>query len=73
MKRAKSNEEIVEEFFNRRPFSTPPDDGLKLYIRRLLDALVQALIVGNASAPQQKKAGKLLRALASKRRGCPKQ
>lgn len=73
MTRTKSNEQIVEEFFNRRPFTSPPDNGLKLIIRKQLDELVEALIHGNASPSQQWEAGKLLQALTGRHRGRPEQ
>jgi hypothetical protein len=73
MKRAKSNEQIVEEFFNRRPFWTPPDADLKQRIHKLLDELVQALVDGNASVAEQRDAGNLLCSLTTRHRGRPRQ
>jgi hypothetical protein len=72
MKRARSNQEIVEEFFNNRPFSTPPDADLKRRIRNMLAELVRTLKLGKASAGQQSDAGRLIEALTNRHRGRPR-
>jgi len=71
MKRAKSNEQIVEEFFNNRPFASPPNPGLKLLLQKQLSDLIDALTLGTAPPSRQAEAGRLLQALTGRHRGRP--
>ncbi|WP_147262949.1 hypothetical protein [Roseiarcus fermentans] len=69
MKRAKSNRQIVEEFFMRRRVDDPLSDDWKEVVDGSLDQLIRTLKYGMASAQAQSDAARLLEELTLRSRG----
>jgi hypothetical protein len=69
MKRARTNEQIVEEFFMRRRVDEPLDEEWKQVVESLRDKLIAELKTGRAGPAAQLSAAKLLELLTSRREG----
>jgi hypothetical protein len=73
MKQAKSNREIYQEYFNRKPIDIPLSEEAKKYIEEHLAQLIAALQTGRASPGAQHEGAGLIEALTSRKRGRPRQ
>jgi hypothetical protein len=71
-KRAKTNEQIVEGIIIMRRIEGPLAPEWKEFVREALSKIIDALSNGNATRDVQKQAGRLIEALALRRRGRPK-